>query len=154
MTAQHPQRCATCNKQTVDDYEIAHCSIDGRTIPVYVYRWIEIRGCASHSTPAPAAQQRIDFNSTELLLLAHDEWKRREERKHLHDELAWVAGFLNGFCTSHEWARKYVDGLQEHLSRGGSRNLKQSRSCRTVSRDDRATPAGIHHHRGTSQDHE
>lgn len=49
------------------------------------------------------------FTSTDLLLLAHDEWKRREERKHLHNEQDWIAGFLNGFCTSHKWAREYVD---------------------------------------------
>lgn len=56
---------------------------------------------------------KIKFNSTELLLLAHDEWKRREERKHRHPEYHWVAGFLNGFCTSRHWARTYVDKLTE-----------------------------------------
>lgn len=67
------------------------------------------------SAPAhpPEAQQRNEykFNSTELLLLAHDEWKRREERKHNHEEPAWVSGFLNGFCTDKKWAREYVDAL-------------------------------------------
>jgi len=53
------------------------------------------------------------FNSTELLLLSHDEWKRREERKHLHPEDHWVAGFLSGFCTSRKWAREHVDKLLE-----------------------------------------
>ena len=51
------------------------------------------------------------FNSTELLLLAHDEWLRREKRKHIHEEPAWVSGFINGFCTDKEWAREYVDKL-------------------------------------------
>jgi hypothetical protein len=55
------------------------------------------------------------FNSEDLILLAHDEWKRREERKHNHPEQDWVAGFLSGFCTSRRWAREYVDKLrQEH----------------------------------------
>jgi hypothetical protein len=57
-------------------------------------------------TPAPK------FSSEDLILLAHDEWKRREERKHNHPEQDWVAGYLNGFCTSRKWAREYVDKLR------------------------------------------
>ena len=57
-------------------------------------------------TPAPK------FSSEDLLLLAHDEWKRREERKHFHEEVPWIAGFMNGFCTSRKWAREYVDKLR------------------------------------------
>ena len=60
------------------------------------------------STPAPIKQK---FNSKELILFAHDEWKRREERKGNHPECSWVAGFLNGFCTDKKWARGYVDIL-------------------------------------------
>lgn len=65
---------------------------------------------ASHTS---SSQQRIEqkFNSTELLLLANDEWKRREERKHNHENAPWVSGFINGFCTDKKWARKYVDAL-------------------------------------------
>jgi hypothetical protein len=61
----------------------------------------------------PAALQPQKFDSTDLILLAHDEWKRREERKHNHPEDHWVAGFLSGFCTSRTWARKYVDKLRK-----------------------------------------
>lgn len=57
------------------------------------------------------------FTSTDLLLLAHDEWKRREERKHNHNEQDWTAGFISGFCTSHKWAREYVDKLNTTTSR-------------------------------------
>lgn len=60
------------------------------------------------SRPAPSPQ----FNSTELLLLAHDEWKRRQERKHLDDEAAWVSGFINGFLTDKKWAREYLDKMR------------------------------------------
>ena len=52
------------------------------------------------------------FNSTELLLLAHDEWKRRQERKHLDDEAAWVSGFIGGFLTDKTWAKDKVDSLR------------------------------------------
>jgi hypothetical protein len=51
------------------------------------------------------------FTSTELILLAHDEWLRREKRKNIHEESAWVSGFLNGFCTDKKWAREYVGKL-------------------------------------------
>jgi hypothetical protein len=58
------------------------------------------------STPSP------QFNSTELLLLAHDEWKRRQERKHLDDEAAWVSGFIGGFITDKTWAKDKVESLR------------------------------------------
>lgn len=53
------------------------------------------------------------FTSEDLLILAHDEWKRREERKHIHDHKSWIAGFMGGFCTSKEWARKRLDKIKE-----------------------------------------
>lgn len=51
------------------------------------------------------------FNSADLLLLAHDEWKRREERKHIHDMRDWEAGFINGFLTDKKWARELLDKM-------------------------------------------
>jgi hypothetical protein len=61
----------------------------------------------------PTAPQ---FNSTELLLLAHDEWKRREERKRLYDEVSWISGFIGGFITDKTWAKEKIQSLrtQEH----------------------------------------
>lgn len=56
--------------------------------------------------------EKQKFSSEDLILLAHDEWKRREERKHIHDEIPWTVGFLNGFCTSKRWARGYIDKLR------------------------------------------
>lgn len=53
------------------------------------------------------------FNSTDLLLLSHDEWKRREERKHNHEETPWTAGFINGFLTDKKWAREHLDNLRK-----------------------------------------
>lgn len=38
-------------------------------------------------------------NSEELLLMAHTEWKNCEERKHIHDEIPWVHGWINGYLT-------------------------------------------------------
>jgi hypothetical protein len=42
----------------------------------------------------------------------HDEWKRREERKHNHPEEHWVPGFINGFLTDRKWGREYVKKLR------------------------------------------
>ena len=63
------------------------------------------------SRPAPAAEPK--FDSTDLLILAHDEWKRREERKRIHDETTWCAGFINGFLTDKKWARNLVDKMNK-----------------------------------------
>ncbi len=38
-------------------------------------------------------------NSTELLAMAHKEWKNREERRSLHEEKDWCAGWITGFLT-------------------------------------------------------
>lgn len=63
---------------------------------------------ASRHAPAPEPK----FNSTDLLLLANDEWKRREERKHNHENAPWCAGFVNGFLTDKKWAREMVDKIR------------------------------------------
>jgi hypothetical protein len=65
----------------------------------------------AHDTAIPISPK---FNSTDLLLLAHDEWKRRQERKHLNDETPWVSGFIGGFITDKTWARNMLDKLKEH----------------------------------------
>ena len=63
----------------------------------------------------PPCAMRTDpkFNSTDLLLLANDEWKRREERKHNHENAPWCAGFINGFLTDKKWARDWLDKIQK-----------------------------------------
>jgi hypothetical protein len=65
-----------------------------------------------HLVARPHTSTPPRFNSTELLLLAHDEWKRRQERKHLDDEAAWVSGFIGGFLTDKTWAKDKVDSLR------------------------------------------
>ena len=62
-----------------------------------------------HTPAAPEPK----FNSTDLLLLANDEWKRREERKHNHENIPWCAGFINGFLTDKKWARAWIDKIQK-----------------------------------------
>jgi len=38
-------------------------------------------------------------NSTELINLAHREWKNRQERKGYNDEAAWTSGWISGYLT-------------------------------------------------------
>lgn len=65
----------------------------------------------AESRPAPSAEPK--FNSTDLLLFANDEWKRRGERKHNHEQkIPWCVGFINGFLTDKKWARDWLDKIQ------------------------------------------
>jgi len=38
-------------------------------------------------------------NSTELINMAHREWKNRQERKGHDDEVAWTSGWISGYLT-------------------------------------------------------
>jgi hypothetical protein len=69
--------------------------------------------CASHSASSDKVPEPIGMNSTDIMLLAHDEWKRREERKHNHPEEHWVPGFINGFLTDKKWGREYVKKIRQ-----------------------------------------
>lgn len=66
------------------------------------------------SHPAAGEQEmKIPYpNSTDLLLIAHDEWKRREERHHRHENIPWVAGWISGFLTSRKFARDRIVELR------------------------------------------
>ena len=69
--------------------------------------------CASHSASSDKVLDELPhMTSTDLLLIAHDEWKRREERKHNHKESGWIAGWINGFMTSKKWAQEKVKELR------------------------------------------
>ena len=63
----------------------------------------------------PRAKEEKTPNSTELLLVAHDEWKRREERKHLHPEIPWITGWISGFLTSREFVKRKAVEIREKM---------------------------------------
>jgi hypothetical protein len=65
----------------------------------------------------PQSELEIKYpSSTSLLLIAHDEWKRRQERKHMDDESPWISGWISGYLTS----KKFVqDRIEELLKKGG-----------------------------------
>jgi hypothetical protein len=64
--------------------------------------------------------------SKELLLLAHTDFKNREERKGLHDQSSWVSGWIAGFLSerkprlSENDYKKFqplIDAVQEFVDR-------------------------------------
>jgi hypothetical protein len=74
--------------------------------------FIAVRGCASHSD-FQIDRETLHLSSSDLLLIAHDEWKRREERKCLHDNISWVNGWISGFLTSRKFVRERVAELRQ-----------------------------------------
>ena len=57
--------------------------------------------------------ETFPLSSEDLLLVAHDEWKRRQERKHLHDEIPWVSGWISGFLTSKRFAKDQIEKIRQ-----------------------------------------
>jgi hypothetical protein len=62
---------------------------------------------------SPPAPELPSMNSTELLLIAHDEWKNREERKHIHPEDHWIAGWLNGVSLGYDYLQSRIDKIRK-----------------------------------------
>jgi len=58
-------------------------------------------------------RETFHFSSSDLLLIAHDEWKRREERKHIHEHISWVTGWISGFLTSRKFVQEKVAELRQ-----------------------------------------
>jgi hypothetical protein len=101
-------RCETCKKEckiTVVDAD------DGKPVsfnpkdPIESTEWfvqgISQVGCASHSDQSPH-------------ISSSDEWKRREERKHQHDHISWVNGWISGFLTSRKFVQEKVAELRQN----------------------------------------
>jgi hypothetical protein len=65
--------------------------------------------------PCSEQSERESFHlsSSDLLLIAHDEWKRREERKHIHDRVDWTAGWISGFLTSRKFVKDRIAELRK-----------------------------------------
>jgi hypothetical protein len=58
-------------------------------------------------------RETLHLSSSDLLLIAHDEWKRREERKHIHEHISWVNGWISGFLTSRKFVREQLIKLRQ-----------------------------------------
>ena len=66
------------------------------TIPVFIERF----GCGRYTNPTIPS-------SKELILLATNDFKNREERKGLHDQSSWVSGWITGFLSERKpnWSK-------------------------------------------------
>ena len=85
-----------------DDYDVT--DDNGVDVVLSQEQVQELKGvlCASHNI----ATMRDKFPSSgDLLLIAHDEWKRRQEKKDFDDEIPWISGWISGYLTS----KKFVD---------------------------------------------
>jgi len=88
MTEPHPLRCETCNHHENDE-ELTACEIRQEWMPEEVWNWLQVVGCASHSSAAGEA--------------VLDERKRilDEIRVWLHQHCYWF--YVNG----HEGEQRY-----------------------------------------------
>jgi len=57
-------------------------------------------------------EQKKFPSSGDLLLIAHDEWKRRQERKGFDDEIPWVSGWISGYLTSKKFVNEQLIKLR------------------------------------------
>jgi succinate dehydrogenase/fumarate reductase-like Fe-S protein len=105
-------RGATMTPQPQQEYIITKATIK---------KIIEYSGCEDSAAcikdllkkeARPAEFAAPQFNSKGLILLARDEWKRREERKRLYDEVSWISGFIGGFITDKTWAKEKIQSLR------------------------------------------
>lgn len=98
-------RCETCkNYRLIRGMD--ECMVADHTPTTQERLFISQVGCASHSDQSP------HISSSDLLLIAHDEWKRREERKHQHDNISWVNGWISGYLTSRKFVKDRIKLLK------------------------------------------
>ena len=100
--------CQVISKAEVVQVGIADDGDEG------LYRLIAY-DCISHTSAAGEAvlDELPHMSSTDLLLIAHDEWKRREERKHIHEETPWIHGWISGYLTSRKFVNERLAKLHQ-----------------------------------------
>jgi hypothetical protein len=101
---EHPQRCDTCQHYQPYEQWGGDCKILNHWLKTGEYELIKQVGCASHSNarPHPPAPITPFPNSTQLIEMAHTEWKNREERRGIHQEDDFCAGWITGYLTRQE----------------------------------------------------
>ena len=52
-------------------------------------------------------------SSKELLEMAHTEWKNREERRKLHDEVSWESGWISCYLSRPHTPAPMIDSLDD-----------------------------------------
>lgn len=76
-----------------------------------------VQQCKERGPTTSAEREMLFPNSTDMLLIAHDEWKRREERKRIHPETPWIHGWINGFLTSRKFVQERIAELRAKAER-------------------------------------
>jgi len=66
-------------------------------------------------------------NSTELINMAHREWKNRQERKGYNDAVPWTSGWISGYLTG---KGSLSDELKKERERTLDKYLNLLVSCR------------------------
>jgi len=78
-----------------------------------MYDHIKAEFSVIRSHPYQSERDKLHLSSSDLLLIAHDEWKRREERKNIHEHISWVNGWISGFLTSRKFVQEKVAELRQ-----------------------------------------
>jgi hypothetical protein len=104
--------CETCKHIDKTSYRHYYCTFAKEELDGDELVFLARVGCASHSD-----HQNFP-SSRDLLLISHDEWKRREERKHIHEEIAWTHGWISGFLTSKKFVQERLAELHQENKDG------------------------------------
>jgi len=99
--------CETCKHIDKTNYRHYYCTFAKEELDGDELTFLARVGCSSHSE-----LQKFP-TSGDLLLIAHDEWKRREERKHIHEEISWVSGWISGYLTPKEFVQEMLVKLRQ-----------------------------------------
>ena len=115
-------RCETCKKEHQPECPMRFDGIDDLphddtesldTIALWAHhKTANCCGLACHSD-YQSEREPLHLSSSDLLLIAHDEWKRREERKHIHEHISWVNGWISGFLTPRKFVQEKVAELRQ-----------------------------------------
>jgi len=87
MTEPHPLRCETCNHHENDE-ELTACEIRQEWMPEEVWNWLQVVGCASHSSAAGEAEKVLEPSYKDLVEFARwtqTFWKRGQEIQREHN---------------------------------------------------------------------
>jgi len=102
--AQQPQREYIINEILVSDIETI---LLDEGLP-FTANHVTRRCRSRQHTPAPANGNLMGTfpNTAQLIEMAHTEWKNREERRGIHNEQDFCAGWITGYLTRQEGAAR------------------------------------------------
>ena len=121
MTEQpSPYRCETCH-----NIKCTHCAPGAASLPNRInnlWGFTALKGCASHSAfsapPEGAATVPDSTRLIEMAKRAHTEWKNREERRGIYNEIDWCCGWMAGFLSvdKPDWVKAQAQAAREEVT--------------------------------------